>query len=244
MDYVPINHYSRGNEILSHCKAIANKLGLYELAVFQTTVTETVWDADEEVWHIGTDRGDHIRVQFVVCANGTLSKPKLAKIAGMESFSGHSFHTSRWEYGYTGKNLENLKDKVVGIIGTGASAVQAVPELAKNTKELYVFQRTPASINARDDWPTDPNWARRLQPGWQAKRREKVLRAVEISPEKRAKLDSLSPEEKLKRQENANIDHIMRIHNRIDHIVKDKKTADALKPWYMFMCKRPCFHNE
>ena len=244
MDYVPLNHYARGNEILSHCKAIANKYDLYKLGVFQTTVTETVWDEEERLWHISTDQGDFMRARFVVCANGTLSKPKLSKIQGMESFSGHSFHTSRWDYRYTGKTLENLKDKVVGIIGTGASAVQAVPELARSAKELYVFQRTPSSIDVRDDWPTDPNWARRLKPGWQTKRREKLLRAIEMPPEKRAQLDSLDPKEKLKRQENANIDHMMRIHRRIDQIVEDEKTADALKPWYMFMCKRPCFHNE
>ncbi len=244
MDYVPVNHYSRGPEILSHCQAIAKKYDLYKLAVFHTTVTETVWNEDEQLWHIRTDRGDHMRAQFVICANGTLSKPKLSKIAGMESFKGHSFHTSRWDYDYTGEELEKLKDKVVGIIGTGASAVQAVPELAKTAKELYVFQRTPSSIDIRDDWPTDPNWARKLQPGWQAKRRERVLSAVEMSPEKRAELDALDPDEKLRRQENANIDYMMRIHRRIDHIVDDPTTADALKPWYMFMCKRPCFHNE
>ena len=170
MDYVPVNHYSRGPEILSHCQAIAQKYDLYKLAVFQTTVTETIWNESEQLWHVRTDRGDRMRAQFVICANGTLSKPKLSKIAGMESFRGHSFHTSRWDYDYTGERLARLKDKVVGIIGTGASAVQAVPELAKSAKELYVFQRTPSSIDIRDDWPTDPNWARKLRPGWQAKR--------------------------------------------------------------------------
>ncbi|MFN3236836.1 MAG: flavin-containing monooxygenase [Pseudomonadales bacterium] len=244
MDYVPVNHYSRGPEILKHCQAIAKKYELYDLAVFQTTVTETLWDEDEQLWHVKTDRGDHMRAQFVICANGTLSKPKLSKINGMESFQGHSFHTSRWDYSYTGQDLSNLKDKVVGIIGTGASAVQAVPELAKTAKELYVFQRTPSSIDIRDDWPTDPNWARKLQPGWQAKRRERVLAAVERSPEQQAKLDAMSPEEKLRFQENQNIDYMMRIHRRIEKTVEDPETAEALKPWYMFMCKRPCFHNE
>lgn len=244
MDYVPVNHYSRGPEILSHCQAIAKKYDLYDLAVFQTTVTETIWDEEEALWHVKTDRGDHMRAQYVICANGTLSKPKLSKINGMTDFKGHSFHTSRWDYDYTGQDLSNLKDKVVGIIGTGASAVQAVPELAKTAKELYVFQRTPSSIDIRDDWPTDPNWARKLQPGWQAKRREKVLAAVERSPEQQAKLDAMSAEEKLRYQENQNIDYMMRIHKRIDQTVEDPETAEALKPWYMFMCKRPCFHNE
>jgi len=244
MDYVPVNHYSRGPEILAHCQAIAKKFDLYELAVFQTTVTSTVWNEAEQLWHIGTDRGDTMRAQFVICANGTLSKPKLSKISGMETFKGHSFHTSRWDYVYTGEKLENLRDKVVGIIGTGASAVQAVPELAKNSKALYVFQRTPSSIDVRDDWPTDPNWARRLKPGWQAKRREKVLAAIERSPEEQARLDAMTPEDKVRAQENANIDYMMRIHRRIEQEVHDPATAEALKPWYMFMCKRPCFHNE
>jgi cation diffusion facilitator CzcD-associated flavoprotein CzcO len=244
MDYVPVNHYSRGPEILGHCQAIAQKYDLYELAVFQTTVTSTVWNEDEGLWHIETDRGDHMRAQFVVCANGTLSKPKLSKISGMDKFQGHSFHTSRWDYGYTGEKLENLRDKVVGIIGTGASAVQAVPELAKQSKALYVFQRTPSSIDVRDDWPTDPNWARQLRSGWQAKRREKVLAAFERSPEEQARLDAMSREEKIREQENANIDYMMRIHRRIEKEVHDPETAESLKPWYMFMCKRPCFHNE
>lgn len=244
LDYVPVRHYSQGPEIFGHCQAIARKYDLYRLAVFHTTVTETRWDESDQLWHIRTDRGDHMRAQFVICANGTLSKPKLSKIEGMTTFKGHSFHTSRWDYSWTGEKLEKLADKTVGIIGTGASAVQIVPELAKNAKELYVFQRTPSSIDVRDDWPTDPNWARKLQPGWQAKRREKVLAAFERNPKEVARLAALSPEEKLRQQENANIDYMMRIHARIDSIVKDKATADALKPWYMFMCKRPCFHNE
>ena len=127
MGYVPRGHYARGPEIFAHCQAIAQRYDLYELAVFQTTVTSTVWDEDEQLWHVDTDRGDHMRARFVICANGTLSKPKLSQIKGMETFKGHSFHTSRWDYDYTGANLENLTDKVVGIIGTGASAVQAIP---------------------------------------------------------------------------------------------------------------------
>ncbi len=244
LDYVPLHHYARGPEILAHCQAIARKYDLYDLAVFQTTVTETRWDDEEKVWHVHTDRGDHMRAQFVVCANGTLSKPKLSRIDGMESYAGHSFHTSRWDYAFTGEKLEHLRDKVVGIIGTGASAVQAVPELAKASKALYVFQRTPSSIDIRDDWPTDPNWARRLTPGWQARRRARVLSIVERSPEQQARLDAMSSEEKLRYQENGNIDYMMRIHKRIDEIVQDPATAEALKPWYMFMCKRPCFHND
>ena len=162
----------------------------------------------------------------------------------MDTFKGHSFHTSRWDYDYTGANLEKLKDKVVGIIGTGATAVQAVPGLGANAKELYVFQRTPSSIDVRDDWPTDPEWAAKLKPGWQAKRRARALQDPQLTDEQKARFAAETREQKIQRQERGNIDYMMRIHERIDATVKDKATADALKPWYMFMCKRPCFHND
>jgi cation diffusion facilitator CzcD-associated flavoprotein CzcO len=243
MGYVPTRHYAHGPEIFGHCQAIARKYNLYELAVFQTTVTSTTWDENEKMWNIGTDRGDRLKARFVICANGTLSKPKLSKISGMESFKGHSFHTSRWDYNYTKADLSGLADKVVGIIGTGASAVQAIPRLGAAAKELYVFQRTPSSIDIKDDWETDQQWAAKLHPGWQAKRRAGARREPELTEKQKAELAAMSPEEKVRRQENANINYMMRIHKRIAEIVEDKATAEALKPWYMFMCKRPCFDN-
>ena len=185
-----------------------------------------------------------MKARFVICANGTLSKPKLSKIKGMESFEGHSFHTSRWDYDYTKEDLSGLEDKVVGIIGTGATAVQAIPGLGASAKELYVFQRTPSSIDIRDDWPTDPNWARKLKPGWQAKRRERAMRGPRLTEEQQAERAAMSREEKIRRQENANIDYMMKIHKRIDEVVKDKGTADALKPWYMFMWQAALFSQR
>jgi cation diffusion facilitator CzcD-associated flavoprotein CzcO len=243
MEYVPSSYYAKGPEIFAHCQAIAKRYDLYDLAVFRTTVVSTVWDDKEKLWTVGTDRGDAMKARFVICANGTLSKPKLSKIKGMETFKGHSFHSSRWDYGYTKDDLSGLKDKVVGIIGTGASAVQAIPRLSKAAKALYVFQRTPSSIDIRNDRPTDPEWIAKLQPGWQAARREKNLRGPE-RPEVAAERAPESREEKIRRQENGNIDYMMRIHRRIEEIVEDKATAEALKPWYMFMCKRPCFDDE
>jgi cation diffusion facilitator CzcD-associated flavoprotein CzcO len=244
MNYVPQRLYAKGPEIFAHCQAIARRYDLYDLAVFRTTVTSTVWDETARLWRIGTDRGDTMRAKFVICANGTLSKPKLSKIAGMETFAGHSFHSSRWDYGYTGEDLLSLADKVVGIIGTGASAVQVIPRLAKAAKALYVFQRTPSSIDLRGDRPTDPDWIARLKPGWQQARRQKHMRGREGDLAKKAELAALSRQEKIRRQENANIDYMMRIHRRIEEIVEDQATAQALKPWYMFMCKRPCFDDE
>ncbi len=242
--YVPTRHYAGGPEIFNYCRMIAERYDLYGLAVFQTTVTSTVWNEEDEMWHIGTDRGDTMRARFVICANGTLAKPRLAKIDGIADFEGHSFHTSRWDYEYTGANLERLADKRVAIIGTGATAVQAIPELGKNAKQLYVFQRTPSSIDIRDDWETDQEWASTLEPGWQAKRRARAIAGPQLSEAQQARRASMSREEKIRRQENANIDAMMRIHRRIDETVEDPETAESLKPWYMLMCKRPCFHND
>src|SRR5215218_1559497 len=196
MQYVPSKHYAEGPEIFAHCQAIARRYDLYELAVFQTTVASTVWDDAGRHWVVSTDRGDRMTATFVICANGTLAKPRLAVIDGMETFEGTSFHTSRWDYEFSGEDLELLKDKVVGIIGTGASAVQVVPNLGRAAKELYVFQRTPSSIDVRDDWPTDPEWAARRPPDWQTKRRAKIIAKERATAEKNKALrDGISREE-------------------------------------------------
>ena len=244
LNYVPGSFFAKGPEIFAHCQAIAHKYNLYDLAVFQTTVTSTMWDEKARLWRVSTDRGDTLSARFVICANGTLSKPKLSKIAGMESFKGHSFHTSRFDYAYTGHDLSNLKDKVVGIIGTGASAVQIIPRVGRAAKELYVFQRTPSAIDIRDDIPTDPDWAANLKPGWQAERLRKHMLGPVLTEEQKRDLAALPRDVKIQRQENQNIEHQMRIHARVDEIVKDKATAEALKPWYMHRCKRPCYDDE
>ena len=244
MNYVPKSYFAQGPEIFTHCQAIAQRYDLYKLAVFQTTVTSTIWDAKRKVWVISTDRGDKMTAQYVIVANGTLSKPKLSKISEMEKFKGHSFHSSRFDYQYCGQDLSNLKDKRVGIIGTGASAVQIIPRIGRAAKELYVFQRTPSAIDIRDDIPTDPNWAASLNPGWQAERFSKHMQGPQITEEAEAKHAALSREERIRRYENQNIEHQMRIHARVDEIVKDKKTSEALKPWYMHRCKRPCYDDE
>ena len=244
MGYVPGSFYAKGPEIFAHCQAIARKYDLYDLAVFQTTVTSTVWDAKAKLWRIGTDRGDKMSARFVIVANGTLSQPKLSKIAGMERFRGHSFHSSRFDYGYTKDDLSGLKDKVVGVIGTGASAVQIIPRIARAAKQLYVFQRTPSSIDIRDDIPTDPQWSASLKPGWQRERLEKHMRGPTLTEQQKIDLANLPRDEKIRRQENQNIEHMMRIHRRVDELVHDKATADALKPWYMHRCKRPTYDDD
>jgi len=244
LGYVPNSFFAKGPEIYAHCQAIAKKYDLYDLAVFQTTVTATHWDEKEKIWRLETDRGDKLTARFVIVANGTLAKPKLSRIKGMETFEGHSFHSSRFDYDYCGGDLSNLKDKVVGVIGTGASAVQIIPRVGKAAKELYVFQRTPSAIDIRDDIPTDPDWAASLKPGWQVERLKRHVLNTKADPEKRREIEKLPREERIKRYENQNIEHQMRIHARVDSIVEDKATAEALKPWYMHRCKRPCYDDE
>jgi len=244
LGYVPNSFFAKGPEIYAHCQAIAKKYDLYDLAVFQTTVTATHWDEKEKIWRLQTDRGDKLTARFVIVANGTLAKPKLSRIKGMETFEGHSFHSSRFDYDYCGGDLSNLKDKVVGVIGTGASAVQIIPRVGKAAKALHVFQRTPSAIDIRDDIPTDPDWASALKPGWQVERLKRHVLNTKADPEKRREIEKLPREERIKRYENQNIEHQMRIHARVDSIVEDKATAEALKPWYMHRCKRPCYDDE
>ncbi len=173
---MPGRKYSQGPEIRDYSKRIAEHYGLYRDVLFQTEVTDLSWDDDAGRWTVSTNRGDAIHARYVIMANGPLHKPKLPGIPGIEDFQGHTFHTSRWDYAYTGGDqnggLTGLNDKVVGIIGTGATAVQAVPHLGAGAKELHVFQRTPSSIDVRGDRPTDPDWAKSLEPGWHQYRME------------------------------------------------------------------------
>ncbi len=173
---LPKEKYSYVTEIFEHSQRIGREYGLYDLALFQTRVKALDWDEAGRRWIVATDRGDAIRARFVVMALGPASRPKLPGIPGIETFEGHSFHTSRWDYDYTGGdtsgNLHKLADKRVAIIGTGATAIQCVPHLGAHARSLYVFQRTPSSVDVRGNRPTDPQWAASLAPGWQRARRE------------------------------------------------------------------------
>src|SRR5437763_4211488 len=266
--YIPKEKYSRAPEILAHSRAIGERFDLYRNACFQTEVTELRWDDDARRWIVHTNRGDAMRARFVCMANGPLHRAKLPGIPGIETFKGHAFHTSRWDYDYTGGtsqgNLTGLRDKRVGIIGTGATAVQCVPHVGAAAKQLYVFQRTPSSIDVRANRPTDPEWAESLQPGWHQQRMDNfnilvsggfqevdlvsdgwtdIIRkllvmvrddgAPEISPETLGATIELADFEKLEE-----------IRARVDGIVNDPETAEALKPYYRQFCKRPCFHDE
>ncbi|MDH4365198.1 MAG: NAD(P)/FAD-dependent oxidoreductase, partial [Acidimicrobiia bacterium] len=172
--YIPKERYSFQPEIFAHAQRIGRQFNLYDRACFQTRVREARWDDEEGRWTVTTDRGDVFRARFVVMSSGPLNKPKLPGVPGIEDFEGHTFHTSRWDYDYTGGdttgNLHKLHDKRVGIIGTGATAIQSIPHLGEHARHLYVFQRTPSSVDERNNTPTNPKWVEKLKPGWQGQR--------------------------------------------------------------------------
>jgi cyclohexanone monooxygenase len=268
LGYVPREKYSRGKEIFAHCKAIAEKFGLYRDVCFQTEVTEMRWDDNVARWIISTNRGDAMHAGFVCLSNGFLQKPKLPGIPGIETFKGHAFHTSRWDYGYTGGdangNLTGLHGKRVGIIGTGATAVQCIPHLGASAGHLYVFQRTPSSIDVRANRPTDPEWAGSLEPGWHQKRMDNfqiltaggyqeedlvndgwtdIIRKLLTMMLAKDNVDS-APDAMAKTLEMADFMKMEQIRARVESIIEDPATAEALKPYYRQFCKRPCFHDE
>ena len=269
LGYIPKEKYSFAPEILEHAEAIGRKYDLYANACFQTEVTHMEWDEEALRWVLHTNRGDRMTARFVVMSNGPLNRPKLPGIEGIESYRGHSFHTSRWDYHYTGGdsngNLHKLVDKRVGIIGTGATAVQCVPHLGETAKELYVFQRTPSSIDVRGNKPTDPEWAKTLTPGWQQHRMTNfnvlvtggqqdedlvndgwtdIIRNLAVIAATRGADDTDDPAAMAERVELADFKKMEQIRSRVDEMVADSDTADALKPWYRQFCKRPCFHDD
>jgi len=268
LGYMPKQKYSDGREILDHSQAIARKFELYRDALFQTRVENLRWDEAAARWIVSTNRGDRIRARYVCLATGPLNRPKLPGIPGIEEFEGHSFHASRWDYDYTGGDssggLVGLRGKRVGIIGTGATAVQCVPHVGEWAEHLYVFQRTPSSIDLKLNPKTDPEWAKAQKPGWHQQRMDNFNNLVSGVPQEvdlvhdgwtdligkllvgiqQGRSKDFSPEGMARAVELADFEKMEEIRARVDATVKDPKTAEALKPYYRQFCKRPCFHNE
>ena len=266
--YIPREKYSFAAEIREHSRRIGEHFDLYKHACFQTEIRDLTWLEDEARWLITTNRDDRMKARFVVMSNGPLNRPKLPGVPGIDTFKGHSFHTSRWDYGYTGGdnngNLTNLVDKRVGIIGTGATAIQSVPHLGRWAKQLYVFQRTPSSVDLRGNRPTDPDWAASLEPGWQKRRMENfnvlvsgghqdedlvsdgwtdiIRNLISIAAVRGDK--PMTPEEAMAAMEMADFRKMNQIRGRVDQTVEKQDAAEALKPWYRQFCKRPTFNDD
>ena len=267
--HMPTEKYAHAPEILEQCQRIGKQYGLYDNALFHTEVEDLSWDEANSRWVIRTNRGDEFTASFIGLGTGPLHVPKLPGIPGIEDFKGHSFHTSRWDYGYTGGDpktalMEKLADKRVAIIGTGATSVQAVPHLARACKELYVVQRTPSSVDVRANAPIDPDWfAEIATPGWQQRWLENFTANqaggnaevdlvqdgwTDLSRRIRAKIMQLPPEDRvpmkmLAAYEDSDFEKMEEIRARAEAIVEDRETAEKLKAWYRQLCKRPCFHD-
>ncbi|HMK87838.1 MAG TPA: NAD(P)/FAD-dependent oxidoreductase [Steroidobacteraceae bacterium] len=269
--FVPSKKFSDGWEIYGYAKSIAEKYGFADKALFHTHVNALRWDEELKRWHVGTNRGDDIRARFVVIANGVLNMPKLPGIPGIETFKGKLFHSARWDYAYTGGSyekpvLDRLRDKRVAIVGTGATAIQAVPYLGKYAEHLYVVQRTPSSVDERPNPLTDPEWVKTLKPGWQKERQANFHHAAieflkpgepdlvcdlwtEINRNLAAEFEAegwptLTPAQFAARREVVDYRVMERLRRRVEEIVGNKDTAEALKPYYRFLCKRPLSSDE
>jgi len=259
--FMPTNRYALAPEIFAYCQQLGRRFDMYENALFQTEIKGMVWNEEAERWTVTTTRDDVLSTKFIVVAGGVLHKAKLPGIPGIENYKGKSFHTSRWDYSYTGGGpgqlMDKLKGKRVGIIGTGATAVQVVPRLAEAADELFVFQRTPAFVGYRGQAPTDAEWFKSLKPGWQDERIKNFTRAVcGQQPEENMVADEWTnvmwtdttkyTEDPAEAAELERIDfEIMEgVRKRIADIVEDPETAASLQPWYGVRCKRPCFHDE
>ncbi|MEY4230345.1 MAG: hypothetical protein RLZZ362_1194 [Actinomycetota bacterium] len=266
LGYMPKEKYAYADEIFEHSKRIGQHYGLYERTHFSTRVTSLEWDDAIDRWHLRTDRADDVRARFVVSALGPMSRPKLPGIPGLEVFAGHSFHTARWDYGYTGGDttggMTGLADKKVAVVGTGASGIQCVPRLARDAEHVYVFQRTPSSVDWRRNRPTDPDWWSSLEPGWQRERRENfnaisMGRSVEVDLVDDGWTDIFraisSPKGENRPRTREERDRIVEltdfrkmeeIRGRVADTLADPATAELLKPYYRVMCKRPTFNDE
>ena len=259
--YMPTEKYAKAPEIFAYCQLLGRTFDLYRGALFQTEVEDMRWDESRKRWNVMTSRSDILSAKFIVIAGGVLHKAKLPGIPGIETYAGRAFHTSRWDYSYTGGSsqtlMEKLADKRVGIIGTGATAVQVVPKLAEAAKELFVFQRTAACVGVRNNKPTDPEWFKSLKPGWQAERTRNFTQAVtgaqpavDMIDDEWTKMNWVDtrklPEndEEALELERIDFENMERVRQRIADVIKDPATAELMMPWYSQSCKRPCFHDE
>jgi cyclohexanone monooxygenase len=264
---VPSERYAEGAEIFAHCQAIGRHYDLYRRALFQTKVTSIAWDDVTARWIVETDRGDTIQARFITVGQGPLARVKLPNIPGIRDFKGHIFHSSRWDYGYTGgdagSRMTGLTDKRVAVIGTGATAIQIVPRLAEDAARVTVFQRTPSAIDERNNAPTDRDWFTGQPKGWQRERMHNFLSVITCVPvsenvvgdrwtdfwvrfsaamaERKRTGDPTPPPHLMQRIDYAKMEEL---RARVAATVNRSNVAEALQPWYNYLCKRPLYSDD
>ncbi|KAF2662350.1 FAD/NAD(P)-binding domain-containing protein [Lophiostoma macrostomum CBS 122681] len=280
--YIPKHRYATGDEIRNYANFAAEKWGLVGSAVFQTKAEKLAWNEKAKEWKVDLVQERkgvppqtlQVRASFVATVNGALNWPKLPGIPGIAEFRGEMFHSSRWKYAVTGgsptdSSLTKLKDLRVAIVGTGATAVQIVPHLARWAKLLYVVQRTPASVDIRDQRETDTEWFQKevaIEPGWQRKRMMNFHQqfTTEKQPESDLVKDrwtdartmcAVSGNEAGPKTMDEFPAYMQKLHaldlprqdsvrTRVEQVVKDPAVAKKLQAWYPTWCKRPTFHDE
>ncbi|MFD6101291.1 flavin-containing monooxygenase [Nocardia salmonicida] len=222
--------YAPGRELKAYAESCVDKYELRPRIRFGTTVTGADFDEDADRWVLHTADGGELTARFVISATGVLTRPKLPEIPGIESFAGTVMHTSRWDH------RQDLRGKRVAIIGTGASAVQVIPEIASQVEHLTVFQRTPIWCLPRPDLPLP--LAARLAlkvPGGRTLTRLVSQTYVEFTFPLAAHYHSSLPTAAI--GERAGLAHLRRQ-------VKDPAVRAALTPKYALGCKRPSFSND
>jgi cation diffusion facilitator CzcD-associated flavoprotein CzcO len=221
--------YAHGHELKAYAEHCASKYGIRPKIRFNTKVVDATFDDEHNLWRLNLESGEQIRARFLVNAGGVLTIPKLPDIAGVDSFDGITMHTARWDH------TQDLTGKRVAIIGTGASAVQVIPEIAPKVESLTVFQRTPIWCFPKLDVPLPraARWAMRV-PGGMALQRLLSQAYVELTFPLSAQYFTV-----FKLAKRAEVTGRAYLHREVeDPVVRDKLT-----PRYAVGCKRPGFHN-
>nr|GAT53182.1 predicted protein [Mycena chlorophos] len=282
--YMPKHRYAYGDELRLHAERIAEKWALQGRAQWRTKYRKAVWDGEKGRWDVSLEenrgRGEATRefvvhARFVYAVSGPFVGPHIPRLEGLDAFAGKMFHTSRWDYAATGGtpqapesedgsawwDLPGLKGKRVGIIGTGATAIQVVPQLARNAAHPLRLPTYP--VVCRYPWPAAnrPNRVgdvNRVGTGLAEGPKNLVddgwtwvpsYNAVTGGEATSASVGPVVPTPEgigkhVGALQAADLPRMERIRKRVDEVVANHAVAEKLKPWYPTWCKRPAFHDH
>ncbi|NLU84754.1 NAD(P)/FAD-dependent oxidoreductase [Rhodococcus sp. HNM0569] len=234
--FEPNPHWSRlfapGSELAAYAARIADKYDLRRRMRFGTAVESATWDDDDQLWRVTLADGASVTARFLVTATGFLSQPHTPAFPGIDSFAGRILHTADWDDHY------RPDGRRIAVVGTGATAVQLIPELARTAAELTVFQRTPIWVVPKVDFRI-PRAVRSLFAAVPSSQRAartisntilELLMVVGVLRFRQAK------------RLNRGAALLAKAHLRVQ--VRDAATRRALTPDYDFGCKRPTFSNR